>query len=560
MEVKMIMNGADMLIKSLEEQGTKVVFGYPGGAVLDIYNSLHLQNNIRHILASHEQGAAHAADGYARATGETGVVLATSGPGATNLVTGLATAYLDSIPVVAVTGNVSRSLQGRDSFQEVDITGVTVPVTKHNFFIRDVNTIPQVVKRAFEIANSNRPGPVLIDMPKDIMIAMADYHPAGKFEKRENPEPEAYQLTEITQLLEKKTRPLILIGGGVRASQSGKEVLKFAQKIDGLIATTTMGLTSVDSADPRYLGVVGMHGTIGANYAVNSADIIFAVGTRFSDRVVGNPKKFAPNAKIVHIDVDDSEINKNLDVKHYIHGDCKVILPQLTQIASQKDNEQWKTEVATYTKENPLPYQKPNYGADPKKIIEKVAELTKREAVIVTDVGQHQMLVAQNYPFKNEKTFLSSLGLGTMGYGMGAANGAQVANPDLPVVLFTGDGSFHMNFAELAPAVTEGLPVIVIIFNNSVLGMVHQWQHRFYAKSSDTSISDRKTDFVKLAEAMGAKGYRVENDDDIEQAILNALENRETPTIVDCVVDCRYEIYPFIPAGKSFNDMIIEKD
>lgn len=551
--------GAQMVVSELIEQGVDVLFGYPGGAALFIYDALYQrQGEIRHILTCHEQGAAHAADGYARSTGKVGVCLATSGPGATNLVTGLATAYLDSIPMVAITCNVGMPLLGRDSFQEVDIAGVTVPVTKHNFFVKDVDKIPEIMRQAFTIASSGRPGPVLIDIPKDVTNQKTKYVPAGHYVLRKTPEPDVKELEKAVEILESAQRPIIHLGGGVITSGAEKELLELAEKQDIPIVSTSMGLSAVPYNHPLFLGMVGMHGTPVSNEAIEECDVLLSIGTRFSDRVAGKIEVFAPHAKIIHVDLDISEIGKNVRVDAPILGDAREVLRRLIQMVSTAHHDGWKGILNLYKEEHPVSITHHVEGVNPRTVIKEVARISENKAYVVTDVGQHQMLVAQNYPFTKPRTFISSLGLGTMGFGLGAANGVKIAHPEAPVVLFTGDGCFHMNMAELAVGVTEKFPLVVIIMNNGVLGMVRQWQKLFYNERYSSTFLSRKTDYVALADAMGAKGMVLDKNEDIESVLTEALSITDRPVVIDCRIGKDDDVYPIIPVGKGFADMILE--
>jgi len=552
----MMLNGSQILIQSLIDQGVDTIFGYPGGSVLNIYDALYdKKDEIKHVLTSHEQGAAHAADGYARSTGKTGVCLATSGPGATNLVTGIATAYMDSVPLVAITGNVASDFIGRDSFQEVDIAGITMPITKHNFIVHDVKELASTVQLAFEIANSNRPGPVLIDIPKDITAAVCEYEKMPRFEKRPVSAPSQEQLDQALAAIKRAKRPLIYAGGGVISANACEELLVYSKKTQTPICCSAMGLSSVPYDYELYLGMIGMHGTPVANYATLNADLVIAIGARFSDRVAGNRKKFAKDAQIIHIDIDASEISKNVSCDMALVGDAKQILDCFNKALDDQNHEEWcKTLIDFRTK---IGLKKPSEGdkVDPRDFIYTLHKLLGDDAIIVTDVGQHQMITAQYYQYSKPRSFISSCGLGTMGYGMGAAIGVKTAHPDRPVVLITGDGSFHMNMNEMACAVSQNLPLVVLVFNNSVLGMVRQWQTLFYKKRySETSIN-RQTDFVKLAEAFGAKGYRIVLRSEIEPVMKEALECGK-PCIIDCIIDPDDSVYPIIPPGKGADDII----
>lgn len=552
----MMLNGSQILIQSLIDQGVDTIFGYPGGSVLNIYDALYdKKEEIHHVLTSHEQGAAHAADGYARSTGKTGVCLATSGPGATNLVTGIATAYMDSVPLVAITGNVASDLIGRDSFQEVDIAGITMPITKHNFIVHDVKELAATVRLAFEIANSHRPGPVLIDIPKDITAAVCEYEKLPRFEKRPISAPDKVQLKDAVNAIKRAKRPLIYAGGGVISANACEELLAYSKKTQTPICCSAMGLSSVPYDYELYLGMIGMHGTPVANYATLNADLVIAIGARFSDRVAGNRKKFANAAQIIHIDIDASEISKNVACDTALVGDAKQILTYFINQIEEQKHEEWRNTLVDFRTKIGL--KKPAEGdkVDPRDFIYTLHKLLGDDAIIVTDVGQHQMITAQYYQYAKPRSFISSCGLGTMGYGMGAAIGVKTAHPNRPVVLITGDGSFHMNMNEMACAVSQNLPIIVLVFNNSVLGMVRQWQTLFYKQRySETSIA-RKTDFVKLAEAFGATGYRIALKNEIEPVMKEALSCKG-PCIIDCIIDPDDGVYPIIPPGKGADEII----
>lgn len=552
----MMLNGSQILIQALIDQGVTTVFGYPGGSVLNIYDALYeKREEIKHVLTSHEQGAAHAADGYARSTGKTGVCLATSGPGATNLVTGIATAYMDSIPMVAITGNVASDLIGRDSFQEIDIAGITMPITKHNFIVHDVKELASTVRLAFEIANSNRPGPVLIDIPKDITAAICEYEKLPKFEKRPLPQMKEDQMKLAVQAIMRAKRPLIYAGGGIISADACEELQEYSKKTQTPVCCSAMGLSSMPYDYNLYLGMIGMHGTPVSNYATLNADLVIAIGARFSDRVAGNRKKFAKAATIIHIDIDASEISKNVESDIALVGDAKQILQRLIQEIPEEKHREWSKDLIDFQTKIGLPKPADGEKVDPRDFIYTLHHMLGDDAIIVTDVGQHQMIAAQYYQFKKPRSFISSCGLGTMGYGMGAAIGAKTANPDRPVVLITGDGSFHMNMNEMAVAVSQNLPIIVLVFNNSVLGMVRQWQTLFYGKRySETSI-DRQTDFVKLAEAFGANGYRIAYRKDIGPVMKEAL-SANRPCIIDCIIDPDDSVYPIIPPGKGADEII----
>ena len=553
----MKMNGSQILIQALIDQGVDTIFGYPGGSVLNIYDALYERSeDIRHIVSSHEQGAAHAADGYARSTGKTGVCLATSGPGATNLVTGIATAYMDSIPLIASTGNVSNDLLGRDSFQEVNIAGITMPITKHNFIVQHVDDLAAIVRKAFVIANSGRKGPVLIDIPKDVTAAVTEYVKLPRYRIRKLPKVDDEIFEQALEEIMKAKRPMIYAGGGVLSSNATKELLKFSKHMDIPISCSMMGLSSVPFDYDLYLGMIGMHGTPVSNYATLNTDLIIAIGARFSDRVAGNREEFGKNAKIIHFDIDASEISKNVATDISIVGDARYILKKMIQRMPETKHKEWTDTLKDFKTKVGLPTPKEGDGVDPRDLATTLHKIVGEDAIIVTDVGQHQMIMAQYYQFSRPRSFISSCGLGTMGFGMGAAIGTKVANPNRPVVLVTGDGSFHMNMNEMAVAVSENIPIVVLIFNNTVLGMVRQWQTLFYEhRYSNTSI-DRKTDYVKLAEAFGAKGFRIHNRYEIENVMKEAIKSK-VPCIVDCMIDKDDCVYPIIPPGKSGKDIIL---
>ena len=553
----MKMNGSQILIQALIDQGVDTIFGYPGGSVLNIYDALYERSeDIRHIVSSHEQGAAHAADGYARSTGKPGVCLATSGPGATNLVTGIATAYMDSIPLIAITGNVSNDLLGRDSFQEVNIAGITMPITKHNFIVQHVDDLAAIVRKAFVIANSGRKGPVLIDIPKDVTAAVTEYVKLPRYRIRKLPKVDDEIFEQALEEIMKAKRPMIYAGGGVLSSNATKELLKFSKHMDIPISCSMMGLSSVPFDYDLYLGMIGMHGTPVSNYATLNTDLIIAIGARLSDRVAGNREEFGKNAKIIHFDIDASEISKNVATDISIVGDARYILKKMIQRMPETKHKEWTDTLKDFKTKVGLPTPKEGDGVDPRDLATTLHKIVGEDAIIVTDVGQHQMIMAQYYQFSRPRSFISSCGLGTMGFGMGAAIGTKVANPNRPVVLVTGDGSFHMNMNEMAVAVSENIPIVVLIFNNTVLGMVRQWQTLFYEhRYSNTSI-DRKTDYVKLAEAFGAKGFRIHNRYEIENVMKEAIKSK-VPCIVDCMIDKDDCVYPIIPPGKSGKDIIL---
>ena len=552
----MILNGSEILVNVLMEQGVDTVFGYPGGAVLNIYDALYkYQDKVTHYMTAHEQGAAHAADGYARATGKTGVVIATSGPGATNLVTGIATAYMDSVPMVAITGNVSTDLIGADSFQEVYIAGITLPITKHNFTVRNVEDLADTVRRAFEIAGSGRPGPVLIDIPKDITAAKTEYEPKpAVVPKRSNGI--VGDIREVAELINRSERPFIYFGGGVRISEAGDELRQLIETADIPASYTLMAGGVLGYKERNNLGLIGMHGCYSANAAANRADVMLAIGTRFSDRVALNPEKFGHNARIVHIDIDPSEINKNIIADYSIVGDVKEVLTELLKHVKPKKRDEWSAQVEQFKKNDYHPKDsdevlKPHY------IIGKACEIAGEDAVYVTDVGQHQMWAAQFLNHTHPRNFLTSGGLGTMGYGYGAAIGAQIARPEVPVVHFTGDGSFHMNMNELCTAVSYNVPVITVIFNNSVLGMVRQWQGAFYGRRFSSSEPERVTNFKAVAEGFGGHGFKCTTPAEFEAAMKEAM-SMKGPVWIECVVDREERVLPMIPGGKTVHDTIFQ--
>lgn len=550
----MKISGAKIFVETLIEQGCDVIFGYPGGQVINLFDELYLnKDRIKHVLTAHEQGASHAADGYARATGKTGVVLATSGPGATNLVTGIATAYLDSIPMVAITGNVPCSLIGRDSFQEVDIVGVTMPITKHNFIVKKVEDLADTIRLAFKIAKSGRPGPVLVDIPKDVQVSMCEFENKPVEEPYPMKKADNSLLEKAAEIIAEAEKPYIYCGGGIIAGNASEEVQKFADKIDAAIGCSMMGLSAIPSSNERYLGMQGMHGHYASSMAENEADLIIACGARFSDRATGNIKKFAKKARIIHIDIDAAEIQKNISVYLGIEGDVKDALTRLTELVKEKKNAEWSERVKQLKKEeNDMLVD--SKALTPFNIIDIISKTTDENTIVATDVGQHQMWAAQRCPFEKSRKFISSGGLGTMGFGMGAAIGANMATGN-KVVLYTGDGSFGMNLNELATAVTNQIPMVIVIMNNGVLGMVRQWQTLFFDKHYSNTTLERKTDFVKLAEAFGAKGYRVFTTEELEEVFPKAF-NENTPVVIDCAVDCDEFVLPMLPPGGSIDDMI----
>ena len=553
----MQLTGADILLECLLEQGVDTIFGFPGGSVLNIYDSIYkYRDKIRHILTSHEQGAAHAADGYARVSGKVGVCLATSGPGATNLVTGIATAYMDSIPMVAITGNVPLSLLGKDSFQEVDITGITMPITKHNYIVKDVNNLADTIRKAFRIAQEGRPGPVLIDIPKDITAKKAEYKPVQKPEIARMTEYITEKaLNEAADLINKSKKPLIYAGGGVISSGASEELLQFSEKTGAPVTLSLMGMGAFPATHPLYTGMIGMHGTKTSNLAATECDLLIAIGARFSDRVVSKMERFAPLARILHIDIDEAEVNKNIRTHHHIIGDVREVLRRLNLKIEKTDRNEWLKSIRDMKAKYPLRFSEDILT--PQYILEKIYEVSKGEALIATEVGQHQIWTAQQYKFTKPRTFISSGGLGTMGYGLGASIGAQVAAPDKRVFNIAGDGSFRMNLNELATAVEYNLPVIVVIMNNHVLGMVRQWQSMFYDGRYSNTTLDRCTDFVKLAEAFGAVGFNLKEKADVEETLKKALAAKR-PVVINCEIDRDLKVYPIVPPGAAIEDVIVE--
>ena len=552
----MLLNGSEIIAEVLLEHGVDTVFGYPGGAVLNIYDALYkYRNKIKHILTAHEQGASHAADGYARATGKTGVVIATSGPGATNLVTGIATAYMDSIPMVAITGNVSTSLIGRDAFQEVYITGITMPITKHNFMVQSIEELAPTLREAFKIANTGRKGPVLVDIPKDITAAQINFEREAPTPLVDNTFVNEDEIKKAAQIINSAKRPVIEIGGGVVSSEASELVRMFVNKTGAPACHTLMAAGVLGYSEKLNYGLVGMHGSYVTNKAIDEADVLIAVGTRFSDRVALNTSKFASKAKIIQIDIDLSEINKNVSVDSYLIGDVKTILVALLHYIKETDRSEWLKELDEFKKSDYIPKESTEY-ITPHGLISSVCELSPKDTIYVTDVGQHQMWAAQYLEHTDPRSFLTSGGLGTMGYGYGASIGAQVAFPERRVVHITGDGSFHMNLNEACTAVSYKLPIITVIFNNRVLGMVRQWQTCFYQKRYSQTDPERQTDFVKLIEAFGGKGYRATTLEEFREAFKKAQKDN-CPVWIDCAIPKDEKVLPLIPAGKTVDDIII---
>lgn len=552
-------SGSEIVVECLKEQGVDTVFGYPGGAILNIYDALYQHSDeINHVLTSHEQGASHAADGYARATGKVGVCMATSGPGATNLVTGIATAYMDSVPVVAITANVGVNMLGKDSFQEIDIAGVVMPITKHSFIVKDVEALAPTIRRAFKIAKTGRPGPVLIDITKDVTAAEAEYtyvEPEEIPRKTDTISEDA--VNKVLEMIKVSRRPYIMAGGGVIISGASEELKEFADKVDAPVCDTLMGKGAYDGNSERYTGMIGMHGTKTSNLGLSRADLVIVVGARFSDRVVGNAAKFAPNAKIVHIDIDAAEIDKNVMTNAHIVGDAKEILKRLNEKLPTQSNRPWMAEIKELHNANPDSYDMD--GLTGPAVMKKIYELTEGDAIITTDVGQHQMWAAQHYTYSSPRTFLSSGGLGTMGYGIGAAIGAKYGCPDKTVVNIAGDGCFRMNMNEIATAARFNVPIIEVVLNNHVLGMVRQWQTLFYGKRYSNTVLNDAVDFVKVAEALGAVGIRVTTMAEFESAFKKAVDLKR-PVVIDVMIDSDEKVWPMVAPGAAIDTCFTEED
>ena len=555
----MQLTGSQIVIECLKEQGVDTVFGYPGGAILNVYDELYKhKDEIKHILTSHEQGAAHAADGYARATGKVGVCLATSGPGATNLVTGIATAYMDSIPVVAITCNVGVALLGKDSFPEIDIAGVTMPITKHNYIVKDVNNLADTIRKAFVIAKEGRPGPVLIDIPKDVTAKKAEY-------EKENPGVYNREFTHIdekevaaaAEMIQASEKPFIFVGGGAILSGASKELKEFVEKTDAPVTDSLMGKGAFPGTDPRYTGMLGMHGTKASNYGVSECDLLVVVGARFSDRVTGNTATFAKNAKILQIDIDPAEMNKNIIIDQGVVGDIKAVLRKLNEVLPQQDHAEWMKKIQDYKEKYPLKYHEGVLTGP--FVVEEIYRQTKGDAIITTEVGQHQMWAAQYFKYTKPRTLLTSGGLGTMGYGLGAAIGAKTGCPDKTVINVAGDGCFRMNMNELATAVRHEVPVIEVVINNHVLGMVRQWQDLFYDERYSATVLRDAVDYVKLAEAMGAEGMRATTQEEFREAFAKALASGR-PVLIDCMIDCDDKVWPMVAPGAAISEAFDEQD
>ncbi len=552
-------SGSEIVIECLKEQGVDIVFGYPGGAILNVYDALYKhQEEITHVLTSHEQGAAHAADGYARATGKVGVCMATSGPGATNLVTGIATAYMDSVPMVAITANVGVNMLGKDSFQEIDIAGVVMPITKHSFIVKNVEDLAPTIRRAFKIAKSGRPGPVLVDITKDVTAAEAEYtyeEPAVIERKTDTIREE--DINKVIEMIKVSRRPYIMAGGGVIISGASEELKEFAEKVDAPVCDTLMGKGAYDGTSERYTGMIGMHGTKVSNLGVSRSDLVIVVGARFSDRVIGNASKFAPNAKIIHIDIDAAEIDKNIPANASIVGDAKEVLTILNSKLPTQSNRSWMAEIKDLTEKNPVTYDMDHLNGPA--TIKKIYEITEENAIITTDVGQHQMWAAQNYTYKEPRTFLSSGGLGTMGYGVGAAIGAKYGRPDKTVVNIAGDGCFRMNMNEIATAARYKVPIIQVVLNNHVLGMVRQWQNLFYGQRYSNTVLDDSVDFVAVSKALGANASKITSIEEFETEFKKAL-TADGPTVLDVMIDSDDKVWPMVAPGAAIDTCFTDKD
>ena len=555
----MQLTGAEIVIECLKEQGVDTVFGYPGGAILNVYDALYKHSDeICHILTSHEQGAAHAADGYARATGKVGVCLATSGPGATNLVTGIATAYMDSIPVVAITCNVGVSLLGKDSFQEIDIAGITMPITKHNYIVKDVDKLADTIRKAFLIARTGRPGPVLIDIPKDVTANLSEYQKVEidvtDIQRKKIDEDE---IETAVKMIQRAKKPYIFVGGGAVLSGASESLIEFAHKIDAPVADSLMGKGAFPGTDELYSGMLGMHGTKASNFGVSQCDLLVVVGARFSDRVTGNAKKFAHHAKILQIDIDPAEIDKNILTDASVTGDIKEVLTILNEKVEQQSHEEWKQQIEEYKEKHPLTYHPE--GLTGPYIVEEIYRQTNGDAIITTEVGQHQMWAAQFYKYTKPRTLLTSGGLGTMGYGLGASLGAKMGMPEKTVVNIAGDGCFRMNMNEIATAARYNIPIIQVVVNNHVLGMVRQWQTLFYEKRYSATVLNDAVDFVKLAEAMGAVGIRATTREEFQKAFQKALAMGR-PIVIDCQIDSDEKVWPMVAPGAAISEAFSEED
>lgn len=555
----MILNGSQIVMECLKEQGVDTVFGYPGGTILNIYDELYKNSDaITHILVSHEQGAAHAADGYARSTGKVGVCMATSGPGATNLVTGIATAYMDSVPVVAITANVAKSGLGKDSFQEIDIVGATMPITKHNFIVKEIEDLAPTIRKAFKIAKSGRPGPVLVDITKDVTANKIEFTSEKPEEvKRYSADITEDDINTVAEMIDASKKPFILVGGGAVISEAHEEVREFAELVDAPVCDSLMGKGSVEGTNPRYTGMIGMHGTKTSNFGVTECDLLIVLGARFSDRVIGNAKAFAKNASIVHIDVDPSEINKNVKADASIIGDIKEVLTRLNKKINKQDNNEWMAHIQEMKAQYPLDLDQSKLTGPA--VINSVYEITKGEAIITTDVGQHQMWAAQFYNYSRPRQLITSGGLGTMGYGVGACIGSKMGNKDKICINIAGDGCFRMNMNEIATATRYNIPIIQIVINNHVLGMVRQWQTLFYGKRYSNTVLNDAVDFVKIAEGMGAKAYRATTIDEFEEALKDAVK-MNIPCVIEAQIDEDDKVFPMVPANTAINEAFSAED
>lgn len=554
----MLLTGAEIVVECLKEQGVDTVFGYPGGTILNVYDALYQHSNeINHILTSHEQGAAHAADGYARATGKVGVCLATSGPGATNLVTGIATAYMDSVPIVAITCNVVLPSLGKDSFQEVDIAGITMPITKHNYIVKDISILADTLRNAFAIAGSGRPGPVLVDITKDVTSNTYEYEPKKPEKTERTSRYTDEELQEALTVLRASRKPFIYVGGGAVISGAYQEVREFAKRMDTPVCDTLMGKGVYDGHDACYTGMIGMHGTKASNFGVSECDLLIALGARFSDRVVGNPKKFAENAKVLHIDIDAAEINKNIKTDVSLVGDLKEVLGRINEQLEQQEHKEWMQHIMQLKEQYPLSYDEPLLSCP--YIMEEIDRVTKGDAVITTDVGQHQMWAAQFYKYSMPRTLLTSGGLGTMGYGLGACIGAKMGRPDKICINIAGDGCFRMNMNELATASRYNIPIIQVVINNHVLGMVRQWQTLFYGKRYSQTVLNDGVDFCKVAEGLGCEAIRVTKKDEVAPAIEKAIAMKK-PVLLDCIIPEDDKVFPMVPAGAPISEAFDAED
>ena len=554
----MQLTGSQIVLECLKEQGVDTIFGYPGGTILNIYDELYKQSdNFLHILTSHEQGAAHAADGYARSTGKVGVCFATSGPGSTNLVTGIATAYMDSVPMVAITCNVNLPLLGKDTFQEVDIAGITMPITKHGYIVKDVKNLADTIRKAFKIAKTGRPGPVIVDITKDVTAKTCDFRPVTISNEEPVKKYHTDDINQVVKMIKASKRPFIYVGGGAIISEASEELKEFAKKVDAPVCDTLMGKGAFDGTDKLYTGMIGMHGTKASNLGVSECDLLITLGARFSDRVTGNAKTFASKAKILQIDIDAAEINKNVRVDFAIVGDLKRVLTAINEKLEQQSHTEWLKKIADYKKKFPLGYDTDKLTCP--YIIEEIDKITKGDAIISTDVGQHQMWAAQYYKYKKPRTFLTSGGLGTMGYGLGACIGAKVGNPDKVCINIAGDGCFRMNMNEMATASRYNLPIIEVVINNHVLGMVRQWQTLFYQQHYSQTVFEDKVDYCKVAEGLGCEAIRVTKKSEVAPALKKALKMGK-PVLIDCIIEEDDKVFPMVPPGASISEVFDEKD